>query len=216
MLVKNGTITAVDARVIITEPKLISPMHLIISSYPWQYEKKEHTIDAHEFFIRPIRPSDADLLIDHFYSLSKKSIYMRFFSPVKQLSKSMVIKFTQIDYDREIALVALMGKGRDKKIVGVCRIILEPDKTLGEFALAISDNWQGKGIGSSLLRQCLKAAKGKGVKQVMGIVLAENTQMVKLGKKLGFSIKRNIESREYDLVIDLNLESQKTGEQLIS
>lgn len=115
----------------------------------------------------------------------------------------MLIRFTQIDYDREIALIALMGNGGNKKIVGVCRIIIEPDKTLGEFAMAISDDWQGKGIGSSLLKLCLKAACAKGIKQVIGIVLAENTQMLKLGRKLGFSVKRHPDSGEYDLTIDL-------------
>jgi len=202
LVVKNGNITAVDARVSISVPRMSSPDHLIISSYPWQYEKKQHTINGHEFFIRPIRPTDADLMINHFDSLSPRSVYMRFFSPVKQLSKTMLIKLTQIDYDREIALVALMGKGRDKKIIGVCRIILEPDKTLGEFALAISDEWQGKGIGSSLLKLCLKAAQTKGIQKIMGIVFAENTQMLMLGRKLGFSVKRHPESGEYDLIID--------------
>lgn len=151
LMVKNGNIIAVDARVLISAPLIPSPMHLIISSYPWQYEKKETTINGQGFFIRPIRPSDSDLLIDHFYSLSSRSVYMRFFSPVKHLSKTMLIKFTQIDYDREVALVAL---------------------------------------------------KGKGVKQVMGIVLAENTQMLMLGRKLGFSVKRHPDSGEYDLIID--------------
>ena len=202
LMIKNGNITAVDARVLIGVPRTPSPMHLIISSYPWQYERKEIATNGQEFFIRPIRPSDADLLIDHFYSLSPRSVYMRFFSPVKQLSKIMLIKLTQIDYDREIALVALMGKGQDKKIVGVCRIILEPDKTLGEFAMAISDEWQGKGIGSSLLKLCLKAAHSMGIKRIMGIVLAENIQMQQLGRKMGFCVKRHPGSGEYDLTID--------------
>jgi len=175
---------------------------LIISTYPWQYEKTEYTINNYEFFIRPIRPSDADLLVDHFYSLSPKSIYLRFFSPVKKLSESMLIKLTQVDYDREIALVALMGKDREKKIVGVCRIILESDKILGEFALAISDEWQGKGIGSSLLKQCLKAAQTRGIKKVIGFVLHENIQMLKLGRKLGFSINRAQVCGDYELTID--------------
>jgi len=203
LMVKKGQITAVDARVLIEPSDIPSPKHLIISSYPWEYEKKDQTIDGQELFIRPIRPSDAGLLIDHFSSLSPKSVYYRFFSPVKQLSKIMLIRFTQIDYDREIALVALMGNGEDKRITGVCRIIIEPDKTLGEFAMAISDNWQGKGIGSSLLKLCLKAACSKGIKQVVGIVLAENTQMLRLARKLGFSIKHHPDSGEYDLTIDL-------------
>lgn len=202
LTVKGGAITAVDARVNICPALKPSPAHLIISSYPWQYETRDTTVDGHEFFVRPIRPSDADLLIAHFSSLSPRSIYMRFFSPLKQLSKETLIRLTQIDYDREIALVAVMGNGRGKKIVGVSRIIAYPEGTHAEFALATSDEWQGKGIGASLLKQCLKAARDKGMKQVMGLVLAENTQMLKLGKKLGFSISRVSGGSEYELTIN--------------
>ncbi len=208
LMVRDGVLTAVDARVFIAPTQVPAPMHLIISSYPWQYESQGETVDGQPFFIRPIRPSDADLLIDHFHSLSSRSIYMRFFSPVKQLSRDMLIKLTQIDYDREIALVALMGKEQNQKIAGVCRIIVFPDKTQAEFALAISDDWQGKGIGSSLLTQCLKAARQMGIRRIIGCVLAENTQMLKLGRKLGFVIKRVPGGGEYELIIendDLNI-----------
>lgn len=209
LMVRDGVLTAVDARVFIAPAQVTSPMHLIISSYPWQYESLGETVDSQPFFIRPIRPSDADLLINHFHSLSSRSIYMRFFSPVKQLSRDMLIRLTQIDYDREIALVALMGKEQSQKMVGVCRIIVFPEKTQAEFALAISDDWQGKGIGSSLLTQCLKAARQMGIRRVMGCVLAENTQMLKLGRKLGFSINRVPGGGEYELIIendDLDIE----------
>jgi len=202
LLVKNGSMVAVDARVMLAPAKVASPMHLIISSYPWQYESKDATVDGQQLFIRPIRPSDADLLIDHFYSLSQRSIYLRFFSPLKQLSRENIIKFTQIDYDREIALVALMGSKPNKKMVGVCRIILFPDGEQAEFAMAISDACQGKGIGASLLKKCLNAAWHKGIKKVMGLVLPENTQMLKLGKKLGFVVKRGSGGSEYELNIE--------------
>lgn len=202
LMVKNGLITAVDARVLIKPSTTPSPLHLIISSYPWQYETKGSTVEGDELFIRPIRPSDADLLSDLFYSLSPRSIYMRFFSPIKQLSREMLIRLTQIDYDREIALVALMGKEEDKKIAGVCRIIAYGDRTRGEFALAIREDLQGKGVGALLLTLCLKAAWDKGLSHVMGLVLAENTQMLKLGKKLGFSIQRSQDGPEFELIIE--------------
>lgn len=204
LMVKNGNILAVDARVLIAPAVVATPMHLVISSYPWQYEEHASTVDGHAFFIRPIRPTDADLLIEHFNTLSPRSIYMRFFSPLKQLSKETLIKLTQIDYDREIALVALMGDDQDKKMVGVCRIIDYPDGIQAEFALAISDAWQGKGIGAAMLKACLKAAWHKGKKRIMGLVLAENTQMLKLGKKLGFKITRAEDGSEYELVIEDN------------
>jgi acetyltransferase len=202
LMVKNGEIIAVDARVLIAPTQIISPLHLIISVYPWQYESRNSTVEGHDFFIRPIRPSDADLLIDHFNSLSKRSVYMRFFSPLKRLSNQMLIRLTQTDYDREIALVALMGKNGNQKIVGVCRIIIYPDGDHAEFALAISDDWQGKGIGACLLKQCLKAARHLGIKYVLGLVLAENTQMLKLGKKLGFTMNRVSPGSEYELTIE--------------
>ena len=203
LMVKKGIVTAVDARVIVRRTALASPDHMIISSYPWQYEKEAATEDGHPFFIRPIRPSDADLLIAHFYSLSPRSVYMRFFTPLKELSKRSLIRLTQVDYDREIALVALMGKGDTRKMVGVCRIIMGADHSMGEFAMAISDDWQGMGIGSSLLIQCLKGAGQMGLKRVMGLVLAENRQMLQLGRKLGFSVKRVQASGEYELSIDV-------------
>jgi acetyltransferase len=204
LMVKNGTLTAVDARVFIAPATVPPPMHLIISSYPWQYETRGETVDGQPFFIRPIRPSDADLLIEHFHSLSSQSRYMRFFSPLKELSRDMLIKLTQIDYDREIALVALMGKNDSQTMVGVSRIIVFPDQTQAEFAIAVSDQWQGKGIGSSLLTQCLKAARQMGIHRVMGVVLSENTQMLKLGKKLGFSIHRVPGGSEYELIIEID------------
>nr|NJM02367.1 bifunctional acetate--CoA ligase family protein/GNAT family N-acetyltransferase [Desulfobacula sp.] len=202
LMVRNGEMIAVDARVLIGPSAVASPRHLIISSYPWQYESKFQSVDGQEFFIRPIRPSDADLLIEHFNSLSPRSVYMRFFSPMKKLSKEMLIKLTQIDYDREIALVALMGPDSNRKMAGVCRIIDYPDGKQAEFAMAITDGWQGKGIGAALLGQCLKAAWDKGLERVNGVVLAENTQMLKLGKKLGFSINRVPEGSEYELIIE--------------
>lgn len=202
LMVKAGNIIAVDARVYIAPCQEISPKHLIISSYPWEYESRGRTMDGHDFFVRPIRPDDADMMIDHFNSLSKRSIYMRFFSPLKQLSKQMLIRLTQIDYDREIALVVLMGEDPEK-IIGVSRIIGYFDGSRAEFAVAICDDWQGQGIGAALLAQCLAVARNQGMKQIMGFVLAENTQMLKLGKKLGFKIKRVQESSEFELTIDL-------------
>ncbi len=202
LMVTNGTITAVDARVLIQPSPTPAPMHLIISSYPWQYESKARPVEGHDLFIRPIRPSDADLLTDLFYSLSPRSIYMRFFSPIKQLSREMLVRLTQIDYDREIALVALMGREGDRKMAGVCRIIAYGDRTRAEFALAIREDLQGKGVGALLLTHCLKAAWEKGMTYVMGLVLPENTQMLKLGKKMGFTIQRSPDGPDYELIIE--------------
>ncbi len=203
VLVKDGKFLAVDARVILCPTKITAPDHLVISPYPWQYETMDKSIDGEEFFIRPIRPSDASLLIEHFNSLSPRSVYMRFFSPMKQLSQMMLVRLTQIDYDREIALVALTQNGEKEKMVGIARVIFEANGLNGEFSVAIADPWQGKGIGASLLTRCLMYAADKGLEKVWGVVIAENRQMLKLGRKLGFTPKPVPGAAEYRLEIDL-------------
>lgn len=203
VVVRNGRFLAVDARVILAATDVAPYMHLVISAYPWQYESRESTIDGEPFFIRPIRPGDASLLIAHFNALSPRSIYMRFFTPLKQLSHAMLIRQTQIDYDREIALVALVEEDDDQQMAGVARVIFEPDGKSAEFSVAVADHWQGKGMGASLLKRCLRYAAAKGLERVWGLVIAENRQMIKLGKKLGFNMRRPPGASEYELEIDL-------------
>lgn len=203
LLVSRGNLMAVDARVIAKSSDVESPMHLVISSYPWEQEAEDTTVDNQPIRIRPIRPEDANLMIEHFNSLSPRSIYQRFFFPMKQLSQSQLIKMTQIDYDREVALIALMGTPGSERLTGVARVIFELDGRRGEFAVAVADEWQGRGIGASLLKRCLTIARQKGLETVWGLVIAENVQMLKLGKRLGFKIKRVAGSSEYELTINL-------------
>ncbi len=204
VMVKDGRALSVDARVMVKPSTVQPPMHLIISPYPWQYEAEDRTIEDEPIFIRPIRPGDAPLLIDHFNGLSPRSVYMRFFTPMKQLSHTMLIRMTQIDYDREIALIALIHEGGEEKMAGVARVIFEPDGKKGEFAVAVADKWHGKGIGASLLKRCLVCARKQGLKTVWGIAIAENRQMIKLGKKLGFDVKFVQGAAEYELQIELD------------
>jgi len=203
VIVSQGNVMALDARVVLKPSTKVSPMHLVISSYPWEEEAEDLTVTDEVIHIRPIRPEDAGLMIEHFNALSPKSIYQRFFFPMKQLSKWQLIRLTQIDYDREVALIALVDTPSGEKMVGVARVIDEPGVKTGEFAVIVSDEWQGKGIGASLLKRCLRIAKQKGLDTVWGLVIAENIQMLKLGKKLGFGIKRISGSSEYELRIDL-------------
>ena len=102
-------------------------------------------------FVRPIRPEDAPLLEEMFKTLSPRSVYYRFFAPLKSLRHSMLARFTQIDYDREIALVAISETGGSEKMLGVGRIIAECGGSEGEFAVTVGELWHGKGIGAELL-----------------------------------------------------------------
>ena len=193
----------VDARVLLKPSQTPAPLHLVISSYPDQYEGNARTTMGIDIFVRPIRPEDAPLLVELFESLSQKSVFMRFFSILKHLAHRMLARFTQIDYDREIALVALSESQLKDKMLGVARVINERKQKHAEFSLVVGDQWQRKGIGSELLKRCLAIAKERNIETVWGSVLAENAQMLKLGRKLGFKAKRIPDSNEYELRIDL-------------
>jgi acetyltransferase len=204
VIIKDGKPLAVDARVVIRASDVTTPFHLVISPYPSKYESMELTSRGRKVFVRPVKPEDAPLFQEFFNVLSPTAIYFRFFSPVKSLSPTMLARFTQIDYDREIALVAFDGEGDGEKMAGVARVIAYPEGTRGEFAIIVGDPWQGTGIGSVLLRRCLHLAKAQGMDTVEGAVLAENRQMLNLGRKLGFRVLPGEGAGEYKLSIDLS------------
>ncbi len=203
VLVKDGKPLTVDARILLRKTDTRSPHHLVISSYPEQYESKETTGHGLQIFIRPIKPEDASLLLELFENLSPESRYHRFFSPMKSLSRDMLVRFTQIDYDRHIGLVALGREEGEEKMLGVARVIMEPDRHNAEFSVAVGDRWQGKGVGRRLLERCLDTGRDYGIETVQGFVLAENTQMLRLGHELGFQVSKNGEANMYHLTIDL-------------
>jgi acetyltransferase len=195
--------SAVDARVRIGQPQTKAPRHLVVSAYPAQHEATVVSTGLVKIFIRPIRPEDAPLMAELFDSLSTRSVYHRFFSPLKRLPHSMLARFTQVDYDREIALVAFKDDTRQDHMLGVARVILERDMKNAEFSVLVADPWQGKGIGAELLKKCLNLAGEKWIERISGLVLAENTQMLSLGKKLGFEHHRIPQSGTFELRIDL-------------
>jgi acetyltransferase len=116
----------------------------------------------------------------------------------------MLARFTQIDYDREVALVAISSDDDTEKMLGVARIIPEYDGLNGEFSIIVSDHWHGKGIGAQLLKRCLAMAWMRGIGRIWGQVMTDNVNMLALGKKLGFSIKLVPGSNYYELSLTFN------------
>ncbi len=201
VLIKDGKPVAVDARILVSPLAVPSSLHLVIGPYPEEDESHMVSVDGRRIFIRPVKPEDAPLFTALFKVLSPTTIYHRFFGVLKELKPEMLACFTQIDYDREIALVAIDEDSEIERMLGVARIIGDPDGKTGEFAVLVGDAWQGQGIGSNLLDKCLLIAKGQGFKTVHGIVLKENRNMLALGKKLGFHIKKEPDSGDHELFI---------------
>lgn len=198
VIVKDGQPVVVDARVIVKSTEATPPDHLVISPYPAQYEFQDTVSDGTEILIRPIRPEDAPLFEALFESLSPNSIYQRFFRKLKTLSHRMLVQYTQIDYDRQIALVAVS----DNRMLGVSRLYPEGDGENAEFSVLVGDPWQGRGIGARLLHRLLEVAKDRGIRRIWGTVLSGNTEMLSLARKLGFEIETP-ESGETGVRIDL-------------
>jgi acetyltransferase len=202
VLIKDGKAVAVDARMLVSAIGVPSPRHLVISPYPGEYEAHATVRENFRIFIRPVKPEDAPLFTELFKILSPTSIFHRFFSPIKELKPEMLARFTQIDYDREIALVAIDENAEKERLLGVARIIGDPDSKNGEFAVVVGDPWHGKGIGVLLLQKCLDIAQSRGFETIIGFVLQENTNMLALGKKLGFRIIKHHDVGEYELFME--------------
>jgi acetyltransferase len=201
VLIKDGKPVAVDARIFLSPLAVPSSLHLVIGPYPEEDESHMVSVDGRRIFIRSVKPEDAPLFTALFKTLSPTTIYYRFFGTLKELSPEMLARFTQIDYDREIALVAIDEDSPTDSMLGVARIIGDADGTTGEFAVLVGDAWQGQGIGGHLLEKCLSIAAKQGFKTVHGLVLQENRNMLALGKKLGFEAKRDLDAGDNRLVI---------------
>lgn len=188
---EDGTI-AVDARIIIDHVSSSGDRysHMAIYPYPVQLVQEWHMNDGRSVIIRPIRPEDADMEQEFVKNMSDESRYYRFMDTLRELTPAMLVRFTQIDYDREMALIAVIQNeetGKEEQI-GVARYVVNPDGESVEFALAVGDNWQKCGIGRKLMSSLVECARMKGYRAVIGDVLSTNTKMFRLMTSLGFSI----------------------------
>jgi acetyltransferase len=190
---------AVDARVgIAREPQ--SPRryrHMAIHPYPADLELPLELEGGQRATLRAIRPEDAALERDFVHRLSEQSRFLRFMFGLQDLTPAMLSKFTQIDYDRELALVVVLqvpqGPGQQ---IGVARYITLPDEETCEFAIVVSDEWQGRGVARPLFLRLIAAARERGIRIMTGVTLRENTRMIDLARALGFATRVDAEEPE--------------------
>ncbi|MFO1346385.1 MAG: bifunctional acetate--CoA ligase family protein/GNAT family N-acetyltransferase [Rhodocyclaceae bacterium] len=187
---ENGAIAA-DARIVIDHAPASGDRysHMAIHPYPVHLIQEWQLPDGLEITIRPIRPEDAEMEKDFVSRMSDESKYYRFMDTIRELTQPMLVRFTQIDYDREMALVAtVQNEDGTEKQIGVSRYVTNPDGESVEFALAVADDWQKHGIGRKLMGALIECARMKGYRAVVGDVLALNTKMFRLMTSLGFTI----------------------------
>jgi acetyltransferase len=180
---------ALDARVVIDPDRLADDLrysHMAIHPYPTALISHVTLRDGTHLLLRPIRPEDAGIEREFVEGLSEQSRYMRFFNPLKYIPPRLLSRLTQVDYDRELALLATFGEGADEKIAGVVRYSPNADGTSAEFAVTVGDAWHGKGLGSLLMKRLISAARAAGYQRLTGSVLESNDKMHLLMRKLGF------------------------------
>jgi len=194
LIVDAEGLAAVDARVVVNQPSADADpyAHMAIHPYPSHLVEDWPMPDGHTLTIRPIRPEDAQIEQKFVRSLSDESRYFRFMQAVHELTPEMLVRFTQIDYDREMALIAVVepDSGLETQ-VAVARYTMNPDRRSCEFAIVVADDWQGRGIGTHLMHSLMRVAKSRGLTLMEGEIIADNTHMRGLMRRVGFKIRPN-------------------------
>lgn len=195
-LVADETGVAVlDARVVVEKPEKLPKRysHMAIHPYPSHLESDCKLGDGSDIKIRPIRPEDATIEQNFVHELSSESKYFRFMQGLNELTQQMLIRFTQLDYSRELALIALQQNDEKETMLGVARYVTNSDAASCEFAVVVADKFHHKGIGSQLMNALIDAARQSGLKEMNGEILEENRNMQLLAKRLGFEISASDE-----------------------
>ena len=192
LLADEHGVIAVDARIGLKPSRLAhSGARLAIRPYPKELERTHTLSDGTEALIRPIRPEDEPRLLDMLARSSQEDIRLRFFSALKTLTHAFAARLTQIDYDREMALCAFTQNAKgEPEMLGVVRLIADPNGESGEFAVFVRSDLKGKGLGYRLMTEILAYAYGRNIGHVFGEVLVENTTMLHVAEQLGFKISR--------------------------
>ena len=187
-------VIALDARIHI-DPKEVEKdgpnPRLAIRPYPNQWERWTETADGERILIRPIKPVDEHLYGDFIAKLSPEDIRFRFLAPRKEFSHKFIARFTQIDYARAMAFVALNKD--ETELLGVARLSADPDYSLGEYAIIVRSDLKGAGIGWILMRHLIHYAEKEGLRVLNGDVLVGNERMLEMCRSLGFEIAANPE-----------------------
>jgi acetyltransferase len=194
LLADEHGVIALDARVVVDD-RAIAPdagyAHLAIHPYPKSLERELPLPDGSRLFLRPIRPEDAEAEQRFVARLSRQTLYLRLHAPVRELSVEQLIRFTQIDYDREMAFVAVDRSTDPGEIRAIVRYTRLADGERAEFGVTVEDAWQGHGLGGAMMEAIEQCARSRNVTEIFGYVLKENDSMRQLMVARGYAPLRD-------------------------
>jgi acetyltransferase len=193
LLINEKDVCILDARIIIDKERVCRKFepheHMVISPYPKKYEILWPLRNGQDVLLRPIKPEDEPMWLEMFQNFSEESIRYRFFQMLKDTPHEVRVRYCNIDYDREIAIVAELTEEGRRKILGVTRLSIEPDGKSGEMAFIVGDKWQNQGLGTKMVDYVLDIAKEMGVENIYFIMLPDNYRALSLTKKMGFDLE---------------------------
>jgi len=192
LMVDEKNAVAVDARIVIDTERVLGETkpheHLVIAPYPIKYVTNWVLKDGTQVTVRPIKPEDEALLLELYQSLSEETMQFRFFQVFREVTHETLTRYCNLDYDREIAIVAETQKDK-RRIIGVVLLLLEPGRKRGEFAVLVGDQWQGLGLGSKLIDYIIEIGRDIGLKTIYGYTMSSNTKMIHLCSQKGFKME---------------------------
>jgi len=190
LAISAGNVSALDARIVIDRDYSAGGSsaypHLVICPYPTKYVQSWQMKSGTEVILRPIRPEDEPAKYEMLFSSSPESLRTRFFYPLKEIPHEFLIYFVNVDYDRNISLIAEIQEDRKKRMIGAASLVMNADMTSGEMAVFIHDRYQGRGLGYKFIQILIEIAREKSLKEVRADVLRENMQMLGIFRRLGF------------------------------
>ncbi len=202
LLADADGVLALDARVVVRAYDGVPGRRMAIRPYPSELAHDVALSDGTAVHIRPIRPEDEPVLLDMLARSAADDIRLRFFAPLKEITHTFAARLTQIDYDREMALIATSPG--DGAMLGVARLIADPNGIAAEFAVFVRSDLKGRGLGYRLMTEILDYARRHGIKRVHGDVLRENTTMLSMAAELGFGVARSPDPMVVRVEIDVS------------
>ncbi|MBI1774009.1 MAG: bifunctional acetate--CoA ligase family protein/GNAT family N-acetyltransferase [Proteobacteria bacterium] len=191
LLADADGVLALDARIRVAKsaPDGRRGERLAIRPYPKELERAETIPGVGPVLFRPVRPEDAAAFVRLFEKLDPEDVRLRFFAPLRELSHRQLSRLTQIDYDREMAFVLeAQGASGPSEVLGVTRLMSDPDNQRAEFAVTVRSDLKGKGIGTELMRRLIDYARRRQTGEIYGDILSDNDMMLALCRDLGFAL----------------------------
>ncbi|HDM8044622.1 TPA: bifunctional acetate--CoA ligase family protein/GNAT family N-acetyltransferase [Vibrio campbellii] len=204
VLVSGSDLTIIDADVTLKQYKGDAQERLAIRPFPAEFVETVTLRDGQPILLRPILPEDEPIHAEFINSVSKEDLYNRFFSDVGEFNHEALANLTQIDYDREMAFVAVAFDENGPSIIGVARALITPDNSDAEFAILVRSDLKGKGLGKVLMQKIITYCQAKGTKQMSGMTMPTNRGMLSLAQSLGFELDVQFADGTADMILPLN------------